>query len=534
MGILDVRLRYAELFAGVGGLSLGLHRAAWDCAFHAEIDPFAQRVLEARFPGVPLYGDVKDLRGAELRRLHGDVDLLSGGSPCQGMSQAGLRAGIIDDVRSSLFFEQMRLWKELECEYLLWENVCGALSSSQGEDFRYVLSAFVGADIGRAVDGEGRVKRWANSGVVRGPAGVAAWRVLDAQHWGVPQRRRRVFVLGSRTGAVDPSEVLFERKGLFGNSQARGTAREEDARCACGRTCDEGGDESDRSNACRCGAGESDTRHGGRKYISFNAHSNGHDLNRKDSYVTPPIKTGDDDGAGSPPAVLSFQERGREQGTAGRALECSVNLAYCLNAGQGGGRGNERNIVVFDSKQSGESMENVAPTLRAMSHSKSHMNGGGQLAVVDTTIVFDTVQITNPHNRSAVEPGQPCPSISATSKVHVARMQAFGQYTEDGTASAIKARDWKDVTDIVFETQIKGQTVRFGTPRRLMPVETERLMSWPAGHTDVPDAKGKAAKDAPRYKACGNGVVSNCVEWIGRRLREAELARRLEQASRAA
>src|SRR5690606_7749441 len=133
-----------------------------------------------------------------------------GGSPCQDLSIAGKRAGMTEGsgTRSSLYFEQVRILQESEAPYFLWENVLGALSSNNGRDFAAVLSALVGAAVPVPSDG------WQSAGVAAGPAGVAAWRVLDAQFFGVPQRRRRVFVLGARAGGVDPAEVLLDGDGV--------------------------------------------------------------------------------------------------------------------------------------------------------------------------------------------------------------------------------------------------------------------------------------------------------------------------------
>jgi DNA (cytosine-5)-methyltransferase 1 len=126
-------LKYVELFAGAGGLSLGLDAAGFECAAHAEIQPHARAVLRHRWPDTPLLGDVCALSGgrkmkAWMRQRYRGVALLSGGSPCQDLSVAGKRAGL-GGARSSLFFRQVRLWKVLQCPYFLWENVPGALSS---------------------------------------------------------------------------------------------------------------------------------------------------------------------------------------------------------------------------------------------------------------------------------------------------------------------------------------------------------------------------------------------------------------------
>lgn len=209
---------FVELFAGVGGMSMGLEMAGWRCLAHAEIEPFPRRVLAHRWPDVPLLGDVTALDGAQFR----GCTLLSGGSPCQDISVAGKRRGMTEGsgTRSSLFHEQVRIWRESDAPYFLWENVAGAFSSNAGLDFAAVLSTLVGADI------DVPRNRWKKAGAASGPLGIAAWRLLDAQYLGVPQRRRRVFVLCARAGGVDPAEVLSLGEGVRGNPAKGGQARE--------------------------------------------------------------------------------------------------------------------------------------------------------------------------------------------------------------------------------------------------------------------------------------------------------------------
>jgi DNA (cytosine-5)-methyltransferase 1 len=209
-------LTYAELFAGAGGLSLGLEAAGFHAVAHAEIEPHARAVLRRHWPDTRLDGDVTKIDG----RDYAGVTLLSGGSPCQDLSVAGKRAGL-GGARSGLFYEQVRLWSESGAPYLLWENVGGALSSNNGRDFAAVLSALVGSPVPVPADG------WrGGGGVVAGRTAVAAFRVLDLQHFGPPQRRVRVFVLAARTGGVDPAEVLALGEGVCGHPSPRQQARE--------------------------------------------------------------------------------------------------------------------------------------------------------------------------------------------------------------------------------------------------------------------------------------------------------------------
>ncbi len=213
-------MRYVELFAGAGGLSMGLEAAGMMPAAHAEIESHARAVLRHHWPDTPLHGDVTQV---DWTQYAGQVGLVAGGSPCQDLSVAGKRAGL-DGARSGLFYELIRAWDETGATYCLWENVDGARSSNGGKDFAAVLSAFVGAPVIVPRDG------WASAGVVAGSTGVAAWRVLDLQHFGPPQRRRRLFVFATREGGVDPAQVLLEPESVCRHPSPREQQRQANTR----------------------------------------------------------------------------------------------------------------------------------------------------------------------------------------------------------------------------------------------------------------------------------------------------------------
>ena len=194
------RLRVGSLFSGIGGIDLGFRRAGFDVAWCVEVDPRARAVLRARFPEAEIYEDIRAVDTKELAK-HGKVDVICGGFPCQDLSVAGKRAGIQGE-RSGLFYDAMRIVRGLSPAVLLLENVPGLLTSNQGHDFAAVL---------REV-GEG----WGCQEV--------AWRVLDSQYFGVPQRRRRVFIAGSsREGCA--SRILALEDGGAGDPAARKAKR---------------------------------------------------------------------------------------------------------------------------------------------------------------------------------------------------------------------------------------------------------------------------------------------------------------------
>lgn len=192
-------MRYVSLFSGIEAASVAWDGLGWEPVAFSEIDPFPCAVLAERFPEVPNLGDVKEIK---WKRYRGKVDLVVGGSPCQSFSIAGKREGL--DGASGLMWEYVRCVREVRSRWLLWENVPGSLSSSRGEDFRCLLDSL--GDLGYGL----------------------AWRVLDAQFFGVAQRRRRVFLVG-RLGEQPPSQVLFEPGSLSGDFE---TGRKERARIA--------------------------------------------------------------------------------------------------------------------------------------------------------------------------------------------------------------------------------------------------------------------------------------------------------------
>ena len=210
-------LTLGSLFDGSGGFPLGGVLAGITPIFNSEIEPFPVRVTEVRFPNMKHYGDISLLKGSELE----PVDIITFGSPCQDMSVAGKREGL-DGNRSSLFYEAIRIIKEMReatngkyPRYIVWENVPGAFSSNKGEDFKAVLE-----EICKVKDEQVSVSKpskWENAGRIMGNSFSIAWRLLDAQYWGVPQRRQRIYLVADFDGG-SAGKILFESEGLSGYS----------------------------------------------------------------------------------------------------------------------------------------------------------------------------------------------------------------------------------------------------------------------------------------------------------------------------
>ena len=206
-------LTLGSLFDGIAGFPLSASRYGIATKWASEIEAFPIKVTEKHFPDMKHIGDATKINGADIE----PVDVISFGSPCQDMSVAGKREGL-GGARSGLFIEAVRIIKEMReatngvyPRFAIWENVPGAFSSNNGHDFRAVLEEITEAEIPIPFSG-----RWAEAGMVRGNGREVAWRVLDAQYWGVPQRRKRIFLVADLAGQC-AGEILFEREGLPGN-----------------------------------------------------------------------------------------------------------------------------------------------------------------------------------------------------------------------------------------------------------------------------------------------------------------------------
>ena len=209
------KLTLGSLFDGSGGFPLGGLLCGITPVWSSEIEPFAVRVTTKRLPKVKHYGDVSTLSGEKLP----PVDIITFGSPCQDMSIAGKRAGL-DGSRSNLFYEAIRIVKEMREKtngkyprFIVWENVPGAFSSNGGEDFKAVLESVCSVKEDKA--DIPRYEKWPNAGEIVADDYSVAWRVFDAQYWGVPQRRKRIYLVAD-FGDRCAGKILFEPEGVPG------------------------------------------------------------------------------------------------------------------------------------------------------------------------------------------------------------------------------------------------------------------------------------------------------------------------------
>ena len=305
--IMTEPLRYLSLFSGIGGFDLGFDRAGMVCAGQVEYDAAARSVLARHWPDVKRMNDVREVKGDEF----GATDVICGGFPCQDVSVAGRRAGLAGE-RSGLWFEFHRLIDRVRPRWVVIENVPGLLSSHGGRDFAVILRGLVECGYG------------------------VAWRILDAQYFGVAQRRRRVFIVGS-LGSGRTAEVLFEREGGAGDiAESRGQRPEVAGTLAPGAHPDGfNGNDADRGMLVTATLNSGGNNGGfrtepGEHLIAIPLRAEGHDAS--------------EDGTGRQnliPVAYAFTERTRPDG---RAFEAQEDLAYALTNPGRGGRTHSRQI----------------------------------------------------------------------------------------------------------------------------------------------------------------------------------------------
>jgi DNA (cytosine-5)-methyltransferase 1 len=448
---------YGSVCSGIEAASVAWHGLGWEPAFLSEIEPFPKAVLAHRWPGVPDLGDFTTI-GAD----RGPVDLLVGGTPCQSFSVAGLRGGLAD-ARGNLALEFLRLAARLDARWVLWENVPGVLSSNGGRDF----GAFLG---GLAELGYG-----------------FAYRVLDAQFFGVAQRRRRVFVVGHAGGLWQrAAAVLFERASLRGDPPPSRATREGAPVGALAGTSPGGG--------WRVGGDEAAAGHivpissAGERARALTAHAGRYDLDTE-TFIAAPLtssfaksRASCNDGAG-----LVGENRCRpEPGSPSHPLAAGAHPP----------------AIAFHVTQDPISGE-VAPALGC-----GNALGCGTLGVA--------TPILEPGRRSGRSTDDP--RIGLGVGVPGDPMFTLNAQRPHGLAvdytNGIIGNPVSETLEAAQSKGNRGHGVLAGMAvRRLTPRECERLQGFPDDYTAIP-----GAKDGPRYRALGNSMAVPVMAWIGRRI----------------
>lgn len=232
-------MKLLSLFDGIGGFPLAGAFAGIEPVYASEIEPFCIRVTQERFPNMKHLGSVTDINGAELE----PVDIVTFGSPCQDLSVAGAQKGIHEGTRSNLFFEAVRIIKEMRehdraagrsdidvrPRFAVWENVPGAFSSNKGADFQAVLEALCQVKDPDAHVPMPKGNKWLPAGCIVGNGYSIAWRVLDAQYYGVPQRRKRIYLVAD-FGSERAGEIQFVGESMPWHPETSGEAWESAAR----------------------------------------------------------------------------------------------------------------------------------------------------------------------------------------------------------------------------------------------------------------------------------------------------------------
>lgn len=474
-----------SLFSGSGGFELAGSRCGIKPLWASEIEPFPILVTATHFPDMEHFGDIKKMNGGLIPK----VDIITGGSPCQDMSIAGKREGL-DGSRSNLFREQVRIAKEMRKSdeaagrtgkqirprYMLWENVPGAFSSNKGKDFRSVLE-----EIARIKDSSVSIpmpEKWKNAGSIMGDDYSISWRVLDAQYFGVPQRRKRIYLVADFGGDTAP-EILFEQDSLRGNTEE---SRKEGKGIA---------------NNARDGSKETN-----REIRCFDIG----DLRRvaDQSDMSPTLTQKMGTGGNNVPIILENHAQDS------RVDICKDGTVPTLTTRMGTGGGNVPMVMeprAFHLTQDPISMK-ISPCLTQGNPNAGQATIGVVIPIADKATRYQGGG--NTRNDDGASNGIGVGDEKLPSYTLTYAMQGFGDYKSSDTASSIKQRDFKDATDLVvaFEpgtvSRIGGHFYEDGKTgtlrakpgdnqqaiiseyivRRLTPTECGRLQGFPDGWAD--------------------------------------------------
>ena len=506
-------MRFGSVCSGIEAASVAWHPLGWEAAWLSEIEPFPSAVLAHHYPNVPNLGDMTTL---PERILSGEVeapDLFCGGTPCQAFSVAGLRNSL-DDARGNLSLtfvgianaiDHVRSVRSDSPAIVFWENVPGVLSTKDNA-FGCFLAALAGESDPLIPSGG----KWTNAGCVFGPQRTVAWRVLDAQYFGVAQRRRRVFVVASARADFDPAAVLFEFDGV-----RRDTApsRETGQRVANALTdrVDRGGTNSEGQRLISMclnagGMGRLDAESETLLPISIHPHCIG-----RAPTAGPQGKEYLLDGS-----AYCMDSRGQPQAIAFHPTQDPISSTDGTTHGLGcGSNGGQASIAVaqpialqdvrpVEKSQNGKGWNDDGTAYTVDTHATQGVaqpiSFGAQMSVPQVDFDLNqTLQAKNPMavawSMNLMSPGR-----------QVREDDGVGALTQDAH------RPTQGNEAVVIQQAM--------AVRRLTPVECERLQGFPDGYTNIPWRKKPEAPDGPRYKALGNSWAVPVVRWIGNRIQQ--------------
>ena len=546
-------MKVLSLFSGVGGFDMGLENAGMETVFQCEWDKHANTILNKHWPDVPKWDDVSTLTGKHILAGRPIIDVVAWGSPCQDLSVAGKRSGL-EGERSGLFHEGIRIIKELRKEtngqyprISIWENVVGALNSNRGADFGIILNEM------------------AEAGAL-----VIEWAVLDAQHFGIPQRRRRVFVIAIFDPAIAqrcPNPLLPVAESLPGHLAKGKPARKSAANTLTESIGTDGTwwDGRDTAEALTTTSNEQRMPDKQRFQAIVESFTPSSFANYAEGVGTL-RSNGGDLGGGSETLVTeatqmknvpvkeivgSLQARvtatNHESIRDGHAIVEEPMLidgtrvddvriyeppVQTLKQRMGTG-GNNVPVIGFSHTQGldAQPSEKAWPTLR------KEGSGHAVAIPIDTRNALRDPEKYDEQNRQGLGIGADGDPMATLTPAHVNAV-AYDEYNDTigATHHALRAGT-KQSTGVLIDNEVVG-TLRSGgdggvpssrgehlvaeptmAVRRLTPLECERLMGWPDDHTRW-KADGTEQADTHRYKQCGNGVASPVAQWIGKHLLE--------------
>ena len=539
---------FLSICSGIEAASVAWEPLGWRAVGFAEIEPFPSKVLARHWPRVKNHGDFTAIDLAKVP----PVDILCGGTPCQAFSIAGKRLSMAD-ARGNLSLSFVALAHELARSHGLknavWENVPGCLSTPDNF-FGCFLSALVGGDdpleppearwghVCGFEPGSYNVHktfgwqscRWPCEGMVEGPLARAAWRIFDAQHFGLAQRRARVFLVVDFGNGADPAKVLFEPLGLRGNPAPRRAAGEGLAGTLDARVGGGGGLGTDFECAgglqpvCLAhGQGGAEIAEGLATTLTCN-----HEAPIVFDGAWRAYRTSGNAGAWDTGDRVDALTTGTDPAS---HIIAHTLRAEGFDAGEDGtGRGIPLVPVAFSSKDFGaDASVDLSPTLRSMGHDGSHANGGGQVAVAfDLRGREGGASFEGPHDTANIRAAS-----GGSSKSYVVAPMGHngGPDLASDTVFAIQERAVSDnpdagpggkgvQADLAYTLEARHHVQAGATRwavRRLTPKECARLQGFPDGHTAI-EVGGKPAADGPQYKSYGNSWAVNVARWIGERI----------------
>lgn len=471
-------MKYISLFSGIEAATVAWEQLGWEPLAFSEIDPFPSAVLQHHYQNIPNLGDVTKI---DWSPYVGAADIVVGGSPCQSFSIAGKREGLAG--ASGLMFEYIRAVRELRPRWFVWENVPGAFSSERGGAYRQLLSEMDALGYG------------------------LAWRVLDAQFFGVAQRRERVFLVGS-LGTMRCADVLFEREGVPWDYSPSREKRETLTQGTAG------------------GVGDADSDAGG-LMLDFHQQDGRFKVSEHpdlSNTLTSHMGTG----GNNVPLVKAFKwnqgERSRSLaiGDVSPTLSTDHNPAIYEIAGNIVGRdhmngGNGLGYCDSDLKGSYTLTATDRPCVVEIERERVMCRGDSQANAMEGENLAPTLISHAKKDPPLIYP------VDESEEMKPVTLQIRGGKPGGGKGALIQHDMSATLSTHNTQTLITGDNEERGlTVRRLTPRECERLQGFPDDYTDIPYRNKEHAPDGPRYKALGNSMAVPVMRWIGQRIQETE------------